>query len=71
MLISVALPQTTEITVLANRTLSETLQTLGDPETVVLRALRHYLLDLCLQRLEQARHQIQHYGVTAQPFLAD
>ena len=53
--------QTMQITLPTNQTVSEILQALGDPETVAARALRHYLLDICLQRLEQARQQIDRY----------
>lgn len=60
-MLKLAPEQNNEITVSASRTLTEILRDLGDPEAVTLRALRHHLLDQCLQRLGQARQQIRHY----------
>lgn len=53
--------QTMQITVPTNLAVREILQVLGEPDRVAARALRHYLLDVCLQRLEQARQQIDRY----------
>lgn len=53
--------QTMQIAFPMNQTVSEILQILGEPDRVAARALRHYLLDVCLQRLEQARQQIDRY----------
>ena len=41
--------------------LMETLKIFGDAETVAVAALRHYALDRCLQRIEQAEQRIAHY----------
>ncbi len=53
--------QTMQFIMPANQAVSEILQILGEPDRVAARALRHYLLDVCLQRLEQARQQIARY----------
>ena len=53
--------QTMQITLTTNQTVSEILQILGEPEQIAARALRRYLLDICLQRLEQTRQQIDRY----------
>lgn len=41
--------------------LVEMLKIFGDPESVAVAALRHYALDRCLQRIEQAEQRIAHY----------
>ena len=55
------LPQTMQVTFPTNQAVTEIMHILGDPEHIAARALRHYLLDICIQRLEQARQEIDHY----------
>ena len=52
--------------------MNEILQALGNPKTVATSALRRYLVDVCLQRIEQAERQIgdyeQRYGFDYETF---
>ncbi len=41
--------------------LIETLNLFGNPETIAASALRRYVLDQCLQRIEQAKERIARY----------
>jgi hypothetical protein len=50
--------ETLQLTVPLHKSLNEILQVLGEPEIIAASALRRYLLDTCLQRIEQAKRQI-------------
>jgi hypothetical protein len=64
--------ETMQLTVPLHKSLSEILQALGNPEMIAASALRRYLLDTCLQRIEQAKYQIsiyeQQYGSDYETF---
>ncbi|MFC1976598.1 hypothetical protein ACFLXQ_09380 [Chloroflexota bacterium] len=53
--------ETLQLTVPLHKSLNEILQVLGEPEIIAASALRRYLLDTCLQRIEQAKRQINMY----------
>jgi len=62
----------TEFVVPVQQSMNEVLQALGDPQIVAVSALRRYLVDVCWQRVEQAKRQIvryeQKYGTTYEQF---
>ena len=52
---------TFEVVVPVHKSMSEILHILGNPELVAISALRRYLVDACLQRIEQAERKIAEY----------
>lgn len=58
---------TTELVIPIQANLKTLLQTIGTPETIVIQALRRYLLEICWQKIESAEQQIaiyeQRYGL--------
>ncbi len=65
-------PEIIEFVVTVPKSISDTLQALGDPKMVTAIALRRYLVDACWQRIEQAERKIteyeQKYNFTYQDF---
>jgi len=63
---------TLKLTLPLHQSLNEILQAIGDPEVIAASALRHYLLDTCLQRIEKAKRAIseyeQEYGLDYEAF---
>ncbi len=64
--------ETFEVVVPVHKSMSEILQILGKPEMVAMSALRRYLDDACLQRIEHAERNIaeyeQRYGLDYETF---
>jgi hypothetical protein len=52
---------TTELVIPIHQNLKELLQFIGNPETIVINALRRYLLDVCWQKIELAEQQVAAY----------
>lgn len=65
-------PETFEVVLPVQKSMSEILEVLGNPEMVAMSALRRYLVDACMQRIEQAERKIaeyeQLYGLDYQTF---
>ncbi len=55
------MPLTTQLTVPIHQNINDILSVVGQPEMVILDALRRYLLDICWQRIEQAEQKIATY----------
>ncbi len=51
----------TTLTIPMQQSLLDLLQTLGDPASVIPAAVRQYVVDRCLQRLEAAEARVQAY----------
>jgi hypothetical protein len=57
-----SIAMTSKVTIALQDNMLELLQTLGEPATVVPAAVRRYVVDRSLQRLEAAEERVRAYG---------